>query len=240
MKLRDILRRWRARLDDFEDPPLWTDADGVEFANAAEREACERALLLPAIDADSPILSLDGEADTAIYRVDERLFRVDSCMWNGQFLSPIARATLNDQKQRYDTSLYGSYFRHPTWTGPLDWSNLTGTPRYFVFENGVLTLVRKPTIAAPIRMTGWRYPMNPLELANKDGEPEILPRYHEDLVHWMVYLAYDNVDADKRDPEERDKAERKFTERFGPRQTADTQRSRTEERTNQVVFNPDW
>lgn len=237
MTLGDLLRMWRRRIDDTAKPYLWSDDDGVLFANEAEREASERALLLEEDSPDSPIVNIDGEADVGTYTLDERIIEVRSVRWGGHQLEPISRKTLDSVSDRRN---YGSYFASP-WGESFDWTTLKGTPRFFLSpQSKYLTLVRIPTAAAPIKLSVYRFPLEAMVLADLTRGPEIHPRYHLHLIDWMEYLTYDNVDADKGNPERARKAEAAFTKNFGPRLDADTQRSRRENNSNQVVMNPDW
>lgn len=229
---------WRSRIDDTAKPYLWSDADGVVFANAAEEEACERALLLQEDSTDSAINNISGVALQSVYPLDERIIEVRSATWGGHFLDPIDRTTLNDRRVLIR---YGGYFEDRAFTSRMDWSTLIGTPRFYLQEQArTLTLIRKPTTAAPIHLSVYRFPTDPMVLSEPDRGPEIPRRYHLHLIDWMEHLSYDNTDADKGDTKKSADAETKFTRKFGPRLDADTQRSRRENRGNQTRMNPSW
>jgi hypothetical protein len=239
MTPREILAVWRKRTDDINDPPQWSNADGVGFLNDALREACERAKLLRETGADSALTNLDGVANQSVYVLDPLIFQVNSCLWNSTFMRQISREHLNDRRALRDTTIYGSYFHAFDFNGVQDWSTLTGTPKYFLFEGNTLTLVKVPTIAAAIRLDAYRY-ATPITLDDLGSEIEIPARYHLHLVDWMEHLSYDNVDADFGDPKRSKDKEDAFTAKFGPRPSADTQRTRIEHRTHQTRMNPDW
>lgn len=237
MTLREILRLWRRRMDDTEKPYLWSDEDAVLFANEAEREACERALLLEEDSSGSPIVNINGKADVGTYPLDPRIIYVRSVRWGGHQLEPISRKTLDDVPRRRE---YGGYFVTP-WGDTTDWTTLTGTPRFFLApQSKYLTLVRIPTSAAPIKLSVYRYPLDPMVLTDQTRGPEIPERYHVHLVDWMEHLALDNIDADKGNPARSKAKADTFTANFGPRLDADTQRRRRTRNSNQVAMNPDW
>jgi len=233
-----MLAIWRGRMDDIAKPYLWSDAEGVFFANEAENEACVRASLLEEDSVDSALVNIDGEADVAEYSLDPRIIEVRSAMWGGHFLEPVSRSQLEDQSVR---TRYGGYFEHREWAPNVDWSTLTGTPRLFISpQEKYLTIVRKPTVAAPIRLSAYRLPLEPMDLTDPDRGPEIPSRYHLFLIDWMEHLALDITDPDKGNPERAAKKEVSFTTKFGVRHDADTQRTRKEKRSNQVRMNPSW
>lgn len=241
MNAGELLAVWRKRTGDTAKPPQWSDADGVTFLNDAVREACERADLLRITDYDSALTNLDGEANTAVYPINARVYKVNSCTWNRTFMRRISREQLNDRRALRDTTIYGSYFHIFNFNGVQDWSTLTGSPQYFLYEStsNALTLVKIPTVAAAIHLDAFVYP-EPLVIVNLDAEPGIPARYHLHLVAWMERLWYDNIDADYGDPLRATAKEKEFTTSFGERPSANVQRTRNEHRSNQTRMNPDW
>jgi len=100
------------------------------------------------------------------------------------------------------------------------WRTATGTPVYYIEEEGSITLV--PTPDASLNAgTGkdtlicktYRLPVADFTM---DGSPEISEEYHSDLVHWMCALAYEKADVYTLDGRKRSFHEEKFEEKFGP------------------------
>jgi len=244
MTLKDLLDEWRRRIEDTEGPPfLWSDDEGIAFANQAVKEACERANLIED-DTTPAVVSIPGQANRAIYGLHRSVIEVRSVLWNGRFLTGLARETLNNpQHRRRDWGDYGCagglFFDELDWDGFRDWSTLTGTPKYFIDpQEKYVTLVPIPTIAAPIRLSVYRYPL--AEMASDDDEPEIAHRHHYRLIDWMEHLAYQKQDSECFDLQKAGDKEAAFTASFGIRPDANIRRMQRARRANQVRLNPGW
>lgn len=233
MTLGEILSEWRRRLDDVAAPPNWLTPEGIAYANQAEREACERAKLIH--DATTPsVCSIVGLANKGTYPLHPKILEVTACAWRGRFLEGISRSQLDAERRAGNYYCYG-------WvdTAQRDWSVLTGTPQYFIDpQESYLTLVRIPTVAAPIKLSAYRYPLN--DMVEPEDEPELAERHHFRLVDWMLHLAYLKRDTETYDPKAAAAAEARFTASFGPKVDAETRRTQRERRSNQTVMNPSW
>ena len=244
MNLNDLLTEWRRRIEDTEGPPFrWSNEEGIAFANQAEREACERANLIE--DDKTPgVVAIAGQPNQGTYGLHKSIIEVRSCLWNGRFLDGIARETLNNpHHHRRDAGNFadcgGFLFGELEWDGNRDWSTLTGTPRYFIDpQEKYLTLVRIPIIAAPIRLSVYRYPLEPL--CNLEDEPEIAHRHHYRLIDWMEHLAFQKQDTECFDPKKVVDKEALFVASFGIRPDANVRRMQRARRSNQVRLNPGW
>lgn len=190
------------------------------------------------------ITNIAGLAGVGTYPLDSRIIEIRSALWNGGFLSPIARETLNDPRAT-EISLGAalrSYFNFPTWDGARDWSTLTGTPRYYIDpQEKYLTLVRIPTVAAAVHLSVYRRPLADMRLAFRNiDEPEIGRAHHIHLIEWMEHLAYNKRDADAHDPKLAEEKGELFTAKFGARPDANVRRQQRAHRSNQVRMNPSW
>lgn len=235
MNLGQLRSNFRLRVHDLRGRLLWNDDEANLYANEAVKEAAERAKLI-FDDKTSTVCSIAGKADTAVYKLHPSIFEVESCTWDGRFLGQKSRSTLDEEP------IYTGYRRYgwDTFGTPMDWRNLKGNPDFFIFEQNAqtVTLARCPTRAAPIKLTVYRYPLDPM-VADED-EPELPERYHYDLIDWMAHLAYLKQDTETFDPQAAKRAESDFVKNFGVKLDANVRRQQREGRTHQVRFNPDW
>ncbi len=123
------------------------------------------------------------------------------------------------------------------------WENWKGTPRAYIFEeaNGARTaslrLVRTPTQADTLALTVYRGALKPLS-ADRDSErPEILERFHERLMDWMLHRAYLKQDADTFDRNKAAESLALFVQAFGERPDANVQRKQRDRRPPIVQMN---
>lgn len=213
---------FRQRMADHTDKKnnlLWTQPEVYEFANQAEREACERAFLIED-STTSAVCQIDGEADTATYNLHTKILEVRSVRWNGRLIDGISRDLLD---QCY----------------PRGWDDKIGNPRAFIDPaQRFLTLFPIPTIDAAIKLIAFRLPLN--DMTAPGNTPEIHERHHFGLLDWMEHLAYLKQDTETLDPMASAKAEARFTARFGPRVDADTRRTQRARSANQIRMNPSW
>jgi hypothetical protein len=187
-----------------------------------------------------------GLANVGTYTLDSRIIEVRAALWNGRFLEGIARETLNDPDKM--PSRYGLLRGYPTWDGTRDWSTATGTPHYFLDpQEAYLTLVRIPTIAAPIHLSVYRYPLATMAAPDTTLDthaivpsPEITERHHYRLLDWVERCAYLKKDSECFDQTESDKANARFIDSFGIRPDANVRRQQRARRSNQVRMNPGW
>jgi hypothetical protein len=243
LKLGELLAEWRRRIDDTVPPYLWSNEEGIAWANQAQREACERALLLE--DVSTPaVCNINGQALVGTYPLDHRIIQIKACKWNHLFMTPKSREELNDGQNNRVYRGYGWYGWYGAlgefdWNGPTDWSLLTGQPQFFIDpQERYLTLVRIPVTAAPINLEVYRYPLD--EMEDLEDEPEIAHRHHFHLIPWMEKLAFDKRDTETFDPKLRDEKEAEFIGLFGIRPDANVRRQQRARRQNMVKMNSAW
>lgn len=235
MTLKELREAFRLRVHDLRGRNLWTDAEILRYANEAVNEAAERAKLL-FDDVTKQVCDIAGKVDQQAYRLHESIFEIESCTWDGRFLKQVSRSQLDETPSYTRYKRYGFEGDYHT---PTDWRTLKGTPDYFIHENfRRLLLSRVPTRAAPIHLTVYRYPLEPL--AADGDEPEIHWREHEKLLDWMAHLAYLKQDTETFDSQAAKRAEDDFTKSFGKKIDANVRRQQREWRTHQIQMNPEW
>lgn len=219
MNLLDLRTAARLRLQDQASGVLWEDDELDDFANLAEREACERAKLIE--DATTAaVCEIAGLVNTATYNLHAKIIEVSSVTWDGRFLTGISRDQLNDQY-------------------PNGWKTRTGRPTHFIDpQQHTLTLFPIPTVAADIELIAYRYPLEDM-LLNAD-EPEIAAIHHDGLLDWMEHLGYLKHDTETENVEAAARAEARFTQKFGVKIDANTRRTQRARRLNVVRMNPNW
>jgi hypothetical protein len=200
-----LMAALRVRLDDKVEPFLWADQDLKDYLNEACREAVERSLLI--LDrTTTAICAIAIDPDTRVYELDPRVIDVHKAWLDRRpycYLRRIADA--------YPTALNSGLAEF-----------------YSVVQEGgrkFLTLDRVPSAEDPattLLLEVYRYPLAPM--VDDDDVPELPEARHRDMLHWAVYLAYDNRDPDAGDVSKAQTAATRFTEAFGEKIDANVHR----------------
>jgi hypothetical protein len=102
------------------------------------------------------------------------------------------------------------------------WEERTGDVTQYLldYQTGFLRTYRTPT-AADLVTLGLTVVRAPLKaMAGDSATPEIAPRWHMSLRHWMVFLAYMKPDEDTYRPDKAKVALALFEQEFGKRSSA--------------------
>ncbi len=85
------------------------------------------------------------------------------------------------------------------------------------YQNGRIYFINPLEADDIIRLTVVREPLNALRLSGPAVDPEIPPRYHEKLVHWMFWRALSTRDVEEKyDPVVAKQQKDEFEGVFGP------------------------
>lgn len=201
MKLSELMKLFRAELDDTAAPYLWTDPEVIDYAADAENEACRRALLL--VDSStSAVCTYTVTAGNALVTLDPRVLFVGRAILTGQSVPLTRRLTAN-----MDADKPG-------------WESDTGTPDSYItdFETRKIRLYPKPDVGYTLNLRVFRLPL--AEMAKPDDSPEIRLELHRSLRFWMLYRAFSKKDRETEDPEKAQANLALFEAEFGPRLTA--------------------
>ena len=196
----EILAQFRELTDDLASPYLFSDASVLRYMNNAENEAARRARLL--VDSSTAeVTKYSIGIGKSWLTLDPRVVFVKRFMITGQTL-PIGRAHRDDM----DILVPG-------------WEDDTGTILAYVpnMETGKLRLYRTTDKAYVAKLTVVRTPLNPITIST---EPEINPRYHDKLVHWMLYEAYMKNDSESFNGKKAVDHLALFEQEFGQRSSA--------------------
>lgn len=138
----------KAFIDDGVSPYKWDNDVVIAHANEAQRSACRRADLIvdtiQASDADGlPICSLPVVAGTAAYRISGKILRI---VPSGTYLSLV----------EYDLA-----HTTETWLNEFypEWRSETGTPVYYFYTKGRITLVPNPIVNDTLNLKVVRMPL---------------------------------------------------------------------------------
>lgn len=197
MNAAQILARWRAEIGDTSIPYQWSDADGYDYLNDAQNEACRRSRLL--VDSTTEnVCRIDYEIGESVYPLDSRVLLVRKIRVEGQS-RPLDRLSWRD----LDESRPG-------------WESHAGNVTCWVqdVQSGAIRLYRIPEAVGVLWLTVVRLPIS--EIEDGKDEPEIAPQLHRGLIHWMKYRAYSHDDTDKSNSDLAEKHLKYFEREFGP------------------------
>lgn len=201
MNLGAMITAFRREVDDTAPPYLWSDAELMDHANEAEREACRRARLL--MDSSTAaVCQIAVSNGTATYALDSRVIFIRRARLASE-TDPLVQMSYRD----LDEQRYG-------------WEDDTGTPTGYVldWETGKLRFDYTPDADNTLNMTVIRDPL--VEMNDVEDSPEINERYHRSLIHWMKYRAYTSDDDEKRDDAKAARALAWFEQEFGQKSAA--------------------
>lgn len=202
----ELVNMFRIQAKDTEPQKyLWPTAELEGYLVEAEREAADRADLLEE-DSDPTYCELGIPANTAVVNLNPLVNRLRQVrLADGSILKKKTSALLD---------LIGH-----------NWRAATGDPRYYIHTLNKLRVTPVPTVETTLYLEVTRFPV-----VMADTGPEIHFKYHEKLVHWMMYRAYSKQDADTFNAGTAEVEYKKFEIVFGESQSANTTEQRVFER----------
>ena len=204
MLVSELIALVRERVDDKVEPYLVSDAQMIQFANTAQREACERgAVLFDSSTTGVCSYSVDAGAGTVI--LDPSILTILRAQYDGTDLVRIPAHGYAQLRARLRSA---------------------STPWGYLDIGGVLHFYPPPQDAGTLTLEVYRYPLADLE--STDDEPEIPARDHVYLAHWMTWEAaslWDEAGDGVYDPELAKRELALFERRFGPARSATELRS---------------
>lgn len=221
MTLKELILAARGRLDDLggdlesfdwetEDSALlWTNDDLTRYANEAENEYCRRR---PILDSETAaVCQIAVTAGTGVYALDARVVRVKRAKLSTEreVLSKVTKNWLDYEYQ--------------------GWEEWTSDPWYYIDDetDQKLRIVSPPKVDGNLDMTVGRLPLDPMLWADRDTvSPEIPEQHHNDLLHWMLHLAYLKADSETYDPRKATGYRDLFTTEVAPQISAEDERNR--------------
>lgn len=210
-----LLAEYRRRADDNAEPPHTSDDAVLAMLSEGEREACMREVAI--FDCDTAeTCEYTVVVGTTSVALDPRVLRVDHASFTPAGATRGCRIDLTGIDAIRDAQ---------------DGNGIVTSSRPSLAAHSArstLTLYPGPSTGGTLRLDVYRLPLYDLESGN--DEPEIPLEHHFGLVDWVLYRVYSTKDSELEDPARAQVALRDFTERFGERRTADTQRRHRERR----------
>jgi hypothetical protein len=97
------------------------------------------------------------------------------------------------------------------------WESATSEPFAYIEDNGFIRIVPTPTVDDILWLSVTRIPKLRFTDANLSLEPEIATQYHEDLMDWILHMAYIKPDPETQDMVKATFFEGSFEKKVGPR-----------------------
>lgn len=197
----EAIGQYRIKTQDLGDPPLWTDAEILEYLDDAQVEACRRAHLL--IDSTGDASEGAVSASDPMVALDEKVISVRRVRLQSNSI-PLRRMSVRDMDEQF-----------PGWEAQTQPS----TPCIYIpdYETGYLRLYPTPLINDTLKMTAVRVSTT---LRDRDSKFEIASRYHRGLLDWAMYRGYSKPDPETQDEKKAKSHEAAFIAEFGERSTA--------------------
>jgi len=203
MEVSKLLALARIKLDD----PLWDGLDDdslfktnelVEYLNQALREVVFRGKLIVKSD-----VTLNLVTDQDSYAVPDGMIII------GKILDENNEPIIKIQEVDLD-----NYYRNDTATLP--------THFFQSLISNKLIFHPTPTADSIVKLEGTFVPIIDDALGSSDDLPvELSEIYQRDLIHWILYEAFDKPDADTYDPKKSERSKKRFTDIFGEKLPAD-------------------
>jgi hypothetical protein len=234
MEFCELEARFRKRADDAV-APYFSDSDTVRaWFNEATAEACIRARLI--FDTTSSFCTIPISADQAVYTLDPCIDRI-AAAWltarqtilEGTDQSALDRGSVGPPRHAHRVSCASLWGRN--------WRTRKGSPVYYVQDGRRLQLVPIPAEADTLNLSVYRIPTDDEQMDTPSDEPAIEGKWHERLIDWALFRAYDDKDGEENDDSRARLALARFEQSFGLRPDANVERKRNERRARTTTIN---
>lgn len=178
MTLSDLETSFREYSDDLQKPYLWSSSRVWSYADRAEIEACERRPLLTS-STDADLCNIAVTADTAIYTKHTAVREV--------YYAKFTETDTGDEYKLSITNIDELTFKDP------DWQLNEDPPEYLILDDTSVQIVPTPTVAGTLEMSVSHIPKIKMSVSSS---PSIHEAHHDNLVYWMLHLAFEKRDAD--------------------------------------------
>lgn len=178
MTFQDIIDQARYRLNNFERPYIWSDAELIFYANEAINIMCRDAKLL--IDPTTPATS---RITTNVYASDYALSPLVIYVYSAHLVFAV------DDIRELDKTNLDAIASYAGWR-----VDTADTPTQFLldYRTGYLTLYPAPDAVYTIKLVVARYPLIAFDASTVSSArtPEIDQAYHPAIVDGICYQAY--------------------------------------------------
>lgn len=167
---------------------FFTDAELVRYANAARDRLfiITRKLVIDsttATDAETvplPLCSIPLVAGTAKYALSKKILAITRLKISTQH-QPISPSTVEELDCSYDWQALPA---GDPWTYCID------------LNSGSITFVPTPKVDCTAALTVFRMPLARLSATLKSADLDFKEEYHEDLIPWILHLAFRKQDSE--------------------------------------------
>lgn len=181
---------------------FWSNDDLVRYANAARDRMflIVRKLVIDsttATDGTLPLCRIPLIAGTATYALSKKILGIIRLKLATQ-IQPMAAATVDELDRSYD------------------WENLPlGDPWAYCIDlaSDSITFVPAPKANDTASLTVYRYPLARLTLDDEEADLGFREEYHEDLIPWILHLAFRKQDSEVYNPNLAEEYKRTFLDR---------------------------
>lgn len=220
MDLTALISSYRELSGDHGVPAFRTDAQVAALLSEGQREAAQRARLLP--DKTTPaVVDVALVEDQYDYPLHASIFDVVA-VWLDNGTTPTRRRKL-DRALEGDISAAQQRGGFGGWARSFD---VMGEP-----GSMILRLDRAPNAAGgALKLEVFRYPLLALTTASMGASPEIAPNHHRGLVHWALKCVYETRDLEISAPDRARYHEGEFIKLFGERDDANVMRQKRRHR----------
>lgn len=194
MTTAELLQECHNRLRDTDEQAyLWSQSELCNYANSARDRLflIVRKLIIDSTTANDsattplPLCSISLVAGTATYALSKKILAITRLKLASQTY-PLPPSTVEE--------LDGGYG---------DWQALAdGDPRTYCIDmaSDSITFVPPPLANDTAALTVYRMPLVKLALTAMSADLGFREEYHEDLIPWMLHLAYRKQDAETYNP----------------------------------------
>lgn len=215
MTLADLIATYRTDANDKVQPYFASDEEVTGWLNEAVVEAAIRGRLIHESEI-AEVCQIAVVAGTASYPLHPSIYE----------LSHVAFRQ-DGEATRKPVRLVSSEYLDAIM---CDWRDAEGRPLYAIQGDSSLRLVPRPDAAGALILEGYRLPMEPMLLVEKDtATPEINGAHHRHLVQWALHRGFSAPDTESFDPNRAAIAEAAFTQYFGLRPDSDLRRMTRED-----------
>lgn len=191
MNTGELLTAVRAQLRDAaSNDAYWTDDELIRYGNAARDRMflIVRKLMIDSTTATDaggvPLCRIPLEAGTAKYALSKKILGITRLKLATQ-AQPLPPSTADELDRSYD---WQSLPVGDPWTYCID------------LESDSITFVPAPKANDTASLTVYRYPLARLTIDDMDADLGFREEYHEDLIPWMLNLAFRKQDSEVYNP----------------------------------------
>lgn len=207
MKRSDLIAEFRLDVRDTKKPYLISDDKAGNYLDEAHTEAARRARML--IDSTTDNLAVvPFSAGDPTVTLDKRIISVRRMRIVGSGGRPLTKMTIREMDEQF-----------PGWE---DSTSSTSFIAIVDYGFDCLRLYPTPAAGGTLAMTVTREPLDPMTA--DDDEPEIPPRAHRSLIHWMRYRTFSDEDTELFDEKKAANALASFEIEFGSKSSAINER----------------